>query len=60
MAASTPGSTESHLIPYHRPKMPAAAALERATAFWSEMASRRSIRMFSADPVPRSRSSTRS
>lgn len=53
MATSTAGSDELQLIPYQRPRVAAAAAMERAAAFRSEMASRRSVRMFSADPVPR-------
>ena len=53
MAASTVGSIEPHLIPYHHLRVQAAEALERAAAFRSELASRRSVRMFSADPVPR-------
>lgn len=46
-------SVEPRLIPYFRPRLPPTEALERATAFRAEMASRRSVRMFSADPVPR-------
>lgn len=53
MAKSTSGSLEPHLIPYRRPPTPPGAALRRATALRAEMGSRRSVRMFSAAPVPR-------
>ncbi len=53
MRASTSGSAEPRLIPYERPRLAAAAALERAAEFRADMASRRSVRMFSANPVPR-------
>jgi iodotyrosine deiodinase len=47
------GSDEPNLIPYRGPRLPPTEALERGMAFRAEMASRRSVRMFSADPVPR-------
>lgn len=53
MPASASGSAEPRLIPYVRPRVAAAVALKRAADFRAEMAARRSVRMFSADPVPR-------
>jgi nitroreductase len=53
MALPMSGSHEPNLIPYRRPRLPPTQALERGMAFRAEMASRRSVRMFSADPVPR-------
>ncbi len=53
MATSTSDSFEPHMIPFRRPLTPPAAAQRRAAAFRAEMASRRSVRMFSAAPVPR-------
>jgi nitroreductase len=40
-------------VPYRRPRLPETEALVRARAFHAEMATRRSVRMFSPDPVPR-------
>jgi nitroreductase len=53
MARLTSGSVDPNLILYRRPRYSPTETLERATAFRAEMASRRSVRMFSADPVPR-------
>jgi nitroreductase len=53
MARPTSGSVEPNLIPYRRPSHSPAETLERAIAFRAEMASRRSVRAFSPDPVPR-------
>jgi iodotyrosine deiodinase len=53
MQESTSGAAQARLIPYRRPRLAAATALERASEFRAEMASRRSVRMFSADPVPK-------
>jgi iodotyrosine deiodinase len=44
---------EPRRIPYVRPRLSPELALERARAFRAEMSERRSIRMFSDEPVPR-------
>ncbi|MCI0346651.1 MAG: nitroreductase family protein [Chloroflexi bacterium] len=49
----TSGSVEPNLIPYRPPRLSPRDALERGSAFRAEMASRRSVRAFSSDPVPR-------
>jgi hypothetical protein len=53
MAMPKSGSDEPNLIPCRRPRLPPTEALERGMAFRAEMASRRSVRMFPADPVRR-------
>jgi nitroreductase len=53
MTMATSGSDGPNLISYRRPRLSPSEALERGVAFRAEMASRRSVRMFSADPVPR-------
>jgi len=53
MASSSSGTREPRLIPYRPQRQPEADVLERARRFRSEMDSRRSVRMFSSDPVPR-------
>jgi nitroreductase len=40
-------------VPYARPRIAESEALSRAREFRAEMAARRSVRMFSPDPVPR-------
>jgi len=40
-------------IPYRPPRLTEEAMLERAWAIYEELDDRRSVRMFSADPVPR-------
>lgn len=52
---ASPGSEfpEPRLIPYRPPQHPEADMLERARRFRSDMDARRSVRMFSSDPVPR-------
>jgi iodotyrosine deiodinase len=50
MTTST-GASEARLIPYHRPTVSETAALERAREFRRDMATRRSVRMFSDAPV---------
>ncbi|MFV2064887.1 MAG: nitroreductase family protein [Chloroflexota bacterium] len=40
-------------LPYRPQRLTAAQMEERAAAFYAEMDARRSVRMFSADPVPR-------
>jgi hypothetical protein len=49
---------EPRRIPYVRPRLVPELALERARAFRAEMSERRSIRMFSDEPVPRELSGT--
>ena len=44
---------EPRLVPYARPRLGESEALVRAREFRSDMAARRSVRMFSADAVPR-------
>jgi nitroreductase len=44
---------EPAFVPYRPPRLPDAAMLERARALYRELDSRRSVREFSADPVPR-------
>lgn len=53
MVGSRSDASGSRLIPYRRPRVAATESLERARAFRKEMAGRRSIRSFSAEPVPR-------
>jgi len=53
MARSTAEASGPQLVPYRRPRPTEGDALERARSFRSEMAERRSVRVFSADPVPR-------
>jgi iodotyrosine deiodinase len=51
---SSPGAAPGpQLVPYRRPRLPDGRAHERARSFQAEMAERRSVRMFAADPVPR-------
>ena len=51
--ASAPDFARPRFIPYERPRLGPDEALKRGRAFRAEMATRRSVRMFSADPVPR-------
>jgi iodotyrosine deiodinase len=44
---------EPRFIPYQRARPPVSEAVERASTFRAEMGSRRSVRMFAADRVPR-------
>jgi len=53
MSEPAPGTREPRLVPYARPRLEASEALTRAREFRADMAARRSVRMFSADPVPR-------
>jgi iodotyrosine deiodinase len=53
MTTPTDGVAQPNRVPYRRPRLPEPVALERARDFRAEMGARRSIRMFSADPVPR-------
>lgn len=53
MARSIVGVSGPELVPYKRPRVPETVARKRARSFRAEMAERRSVRMFSADPVPR-------
>ena len=53
MARSGPGYLEPRMIPYRPPRHPEAVMLERGHRFQREMDGRRSVRMFSVDPVPR-------
>lgn len=46
-------AVEPNLIPYRPPRLPPTEAIEQGQVFRAEMASRRSVRMFAADPVPR-------
>ncbi|MFT4626213.1 MAG: iodotyrosine deiodinase [Myxococcota bacterium] len=41
------------MIPHHPPRIPEAEALARAAQLFAELDARRSVRDFSADPVPR-------
>ncbi len=53
MARSALESLEPRMIPYRPPRYPQADVLERGRRFQREMDGRRSVRMFSVDPVPR-------
>jgi len=53
MARSGSGHLEPRMIPYRPPRHPEAVMLERGHRFQGEMDGRRSVRMFSAEPVPR-------
>ena len=53
MAASSPRFPEPRLMPYRPRRHLAADLLERGRSFFGEMDGRRSVRMFSSDPVPR-------
>jgi nitroreductase len=44
---------QPRFVPYDRPRLPLAEARRRGRAFRAEMATRRSVRHFSPDPVPR-------
>jgi len=46
-------SIEPRFIPYRPARLAAEESLRRARAFAAEMATRRSVRMFAPDPVPR-------
>jgi iodotyrosine deiodinase len=43
----------SGFVPYHRPRLPEAEMLHRGRELLAELSARRSVRHFSADPVPR-------
>ena len=53
MASSSAGFPGSRLVPYRPRNSPETDMLERGRRFRDEMDGRRSVRMFSADPVPR-------
>ena len=53
MARSASGSLEPRMIPYRPPRDPEALMFERGRRFQGEMDGRRSVRMFSTEPVPR-------
>ena len=53
MPEPAPGAETPRLVPYVRPRLAESEALARAREFRTDMAARRSVRMFSADPVPR-------
>ena len=53
MARSGSGDLGPRMIPYRPSRVPEAVMLERGRRFQREMDGRRSIRMFSGDPVPR-------
>ncbi len=53
MAELPAEASEPRLVPYRRPRLPEDVALEQARSFHAEMGERRSVRTFSADPVPR-------
>jgi len=53
MAKSAAGEPGPRLVPYHSPKLSEIDARRRARDFAVEMGERRSVRMFSADHVPR-------
>lgn len=53
MSEPVPPTSEPRLVPYARARLEASDALARAREFRFDMAARRSVRMFSADPVPR-------
>ncbi len=53
MARSGSGSLGARMIPYRPPRDAEALILERGRRFQREMDGRRSVRMFSGDPVPR-------
>ncbi|MBA3780177.1 MAG: nitroreductase family protein [Chloroflexi bacterium] len=53
MAASSRQFPEPRLIPHRPRRRPEADVLERGRSFFGEMDERRSVRMFSSDPVPR-------
>ena len=46
-------TSEPRFVPYARARLEASDAVARAREFRSDMAARRSVRAFSADPVPR-------
>lgn len=51
--ATSMGASEPRLVPYRRPSLSENAALERAREFRADLATRRSVRMFNAEPVSR-------
>ena len=53
MSEREPGAGEPRRVPYVRPRLKASEALARARKFRADMGARRSVRTFSADPVPR-------
>lgn len=53
MTRSRSGQLEPRVIPYRPPRDPDSVMLERGRRFQREMDGRRSVRMFSGDPVPR-------
>ena len=53
MAESDPDLRVPRHVPYSRPRPSPSEALARAREFRADMGTRRSVRMFSADPVPR-------
>lgn len=53
MAKSSAEPSGPTLLPYRRPRVREADALARARIFRAQMSEGRSVRMFSADPVPR-------
>jgi nitroreductase len=52
-AASVYTTGDFPFLPYRRPKPTPEEVVSRARTFYEEMNERRSVRMFSADPVPR-------
>ena len=53
MVGSRPGAPHPRLVPYRRPRVELVEARARAVSFREEMATRRSVRSFSPEPVPR-------
>jgi nitroreductase len=53
MSSPEPDPARPRFLAYDRPRLATADSLQRARDFRAEMATRRSVRMFSPDPVPR-------
>ncbi|MEW5990445.1 MAG: nitroreductase family protein [Chloroflexota bacterium] len=53
MSEPGPAASEPRFVPYARTRLEASDALARAREFRSDMAARRSVRMFSPEPVSR-------
>ena len=53
MDDATSDASTPRFVPYRRPRVGVAEAKERSASFREEMATRRSVRSFSPDPVPR-------
>jgi len=53
MSEPAPGTGDPRHVPYDRPRLAESEALTRAREFRTDMAARRSVRMFAPDPVPR-------